>query len=90
MNPTAAVGSAALLAALLASLFAATAPWAGLRWRHHGLVVAARRAIFAIALFTTIAVATLAYALLRDDFSIAHVAAVSSRDMLPEMKWASL
>ena len=43
----------------------------------------------ATALFTTAAVLTLGVGLLRDDFSMAYVASVSSREMQTVMKWAS-
>ena len=90
MHLTAAVGASALLTALAASLFAAAGAAAGCRLRRPALVEAARRAIVAAAALTTLALAALAFALLRDDFALAHVAAVSSRDMLPHMKWAAL
>ena len=90
MNVVATVGASALLTALGASLFAAGASIAGHRLRHGALVLAGRRAILAVALLTTTAVVTLGYALLANDFSIAHVASVSSSEMQTGMKWASL
>ena len=90
MNLTATIGAAAVLTALAAALFAlAAALVAGLRGRPE-LLPAARRALPVAAGFTTLALATLAYALLNDDFSLSHVAQVSSSEMLPHMKWAAL
>ena len=90
MNVVATVGASALLTALGASLFAAAASTVGHRLGHRALLLAGRRAILAVALLTTTAVITLGYALLADDFSIAHVASVSSSEMQTTMKWASL
>ncbi|RJQ10686.1 MAG: heme lyase CcmF/NrfE family subunit [Dehalococcoidia bacterium] len=90
MNIVATVGASALLTALGASLFAAGASIAGLRLGHRALLLAGRRAILAVALLTTTAVFTMGYALLTNDFSIAHVASVSSSEMQTAMKWASL
>ena len=90
MNLTAALGASALLTALAASLFAAGAPLVGARLGRADLARAARRAIVVTAALTTLAIGLLARALLTDDFSIAHVVAVSSSDMLPHMKWAAL
>ncbi|TAJ20439.1 MAG: heme lyase CcmF/NrfE family subunit, partial [Dehalococcoidia bacterium] len=73
-----------------ASLFAAVASIAGHRLQHRALMMAGRRAILAVAFLTTTATATLGYALLANDFSIAHVASVSSTQMQTPMKWASL
>jgi len=90
VNVAATVGASALLTALGAALFAAGASVAGHRLRHRALLLAGRRAILAVALLTTTAVLTLGYALLANDFSIAHVASVSSREMQTAMRWASL
>lgn len=90
MNVVATIGSSALLTALGASLFAAGASIVGQRLGHRALLMAGRRAILAVALLTTTAVVTLSYALLVDDFSIAHVVAVSSSEMQTTLKWASL
>ena len=89
MNLTATIGAAAVLTALAAALFALGAALAALRGRPE-LLLAARRALPVAAGFTTLAMATLAYALLNDDFSLSHVAQVSSSEMLPHMKWAAL
>ncbi|MCY3583713.1 MAG: hypothetical protein OXH44_14210, partial [Chloroflexi bacterium] len=90
MNLVATLGASALLTALAASLFAVGAAVAGQRLARPALIEAARRAIVVTAALTTLAIGVVAYALLTDDFSIAHVVAVSSRDMLPHMKWAAL
>ena len=90
MNLVATLGASALLTALAASLFAVGASVIGQRLARPPLIEAARRAIVVTAALTTLAIGLVAYALLTDDFSIAHVVAVSSRDMLPHMKWAAL
>ncbi len=90
MNVTATLGASALLTALASSGFAAVAAIYGHRWQQAWAVMASRRAILATGGLTSLAVITLAYALLANDFSVAHVAAVSSSDMQPWMKWASL
>ena len=90
MNLTAALGAAALLTAMATALFAVAASVIGLRSGNGPLLRAGRRSVYATALFLTVAMAILAVALLRNDFSIAHVASVSSTDMRPIMKWASL
>ncbi|MQC82484.1 MAG: heme lyase CcmF/NrfE family subunit [Chloroflexi bacterium] len=90
MNVIATLGASALLTALASSLFAAGAAVYGHRARRAWLVLASRRAILVTGMLMSLAVATLAYALLANDFSIAHVASVSSSDMQPWMKWASL
>lgn len=90
MNVVATVGAAAVLTALGSSAFAAGGAAAGHALHRRELVTAARRAIVVAAAFTTLAIATLAYALLTDDFSLAYVASVSSSDMLTHMKWAAL
>lgn len=90
MNVVATLGASALLTALAASIVATAAAIAGHRLHHRALTLASRRAIYAAAILTSIATATLAYALLSNDFSIAHVASVSSRNMQVTMKWASL
>ncbi len=90
MNVVATIGSSALLTALGVSLFATAASIVGHRSGHRALLLAGRRAILAVALLTTAATATLGYALLTNDFSIDHVASVSSSQMETLMKWASL
>ncbi len=90
MNLTATIGAAAVLTALAAALFALGAALAASLREQPELLRAARRALPVAAGFTTLAIGTLAYALLNDDFSLTHVAQVSSSEMLPHMKWASL
>ncbi len=90
MNITATLGASALLTALASSLFATGAAIYGHRLGHAWAVMASRRAIIATGALMTLALLTLAYALLANDFSIAHVASVSSTNMEPWMKWASI
>ena len=90
MNFAAAVGAASLLTALATAVFACAGATVGLRARRPMLVRAARRALLVTALLTSMAMATLGVALLRNDFSLAYVAGVSSRAMEPYMKWASI
>ncbi|MEZ4501406.1 MAG: cytochrome c-type biogenesis CcmF C-terminal domain-containing protein [Dehalococcoidia bacterium] len=90
MNVLATVGASAVLTALGASIFAGVAGVAAVRTRRGDLGAAGRRAVVVAAIFVTLAIGTLATALLRDDFSLAYVASVSSADMLPHMKWAAL
>jgi len=90
MNLLASVGAASLITALATAIFTSGAAVAGLRTRRPRLVQASRRALMATALFTSLAFGTLIVALLRDDFSLAYVASVSSRDMETPMKWAAL
>src|SRR5438477_756476 len=90
MNVTAAVGAASLLTALATAIFACGAAALGQRTHSPALIEVARRSVIATALFTSAAMATLGLALLRNDFSLAYVAGVSSREMQAPMKWASL
>ena len=90
MNVLATAGAAALLTALACSIFAAGAAIVGQRRGSVALLQAARRAIVVVAGFTSLAIVTLAYALLTDDFSLAYVVSVSSTDMLTHMKLAAL
>ena len=90
MNVIATLGSSALLTALAASVFAIAAALLGHLGDRPRAVVAAGRAITAVGGLLTAAVLLLAYALLTNDFSISHVAQVSSRGMQPWMKWASI
>ncbi|MFN8583697.1 MAG: cytochrome c-type biogenesis CcmF C-terminal domain-containing protein [Dehalococcoidia bacterium] len=90
MNVLATVGAGALITALATSLFSCVAATVGLRARRPGLTVLARRAWMTTAAFTSLAFGTLVIALLRDDFSLAYVASVSSREMETPMKWAAL
>lgn len=89
MNPGATIGAASILTALATALFACGAASLGLWLGQPRLVAAGRRALIVTALFTTAAAVTLGVGLLRDDFSMAYVASVSSREMQTVMKWAS-
>ncbi|MBM3140488.1 MAG: heme lyase CcmF/NrfE family subunit, partial [Chloroflexi bacterium] len=90
MNLTATLGAAAVLTALAASLFAVGASLHGARSGSARALLAGRRAMVAAAAMLTLAVVALGTALLRDDFSLVHVASVSSREMEARFKWASL
>ncbi len=90
MNVLATLGAAVLLTAFATTLFAVGAAITGLRRRNGRAVLAGRRAIVATGALMTCAVVIMGIALLSNDFSIAHVAAVSSREMQPQFKWASL
>ena len=90
MSLTATVGAAALLTSLAAASAAIVASIYGLRFNDRAAIAAGRRAIYAVAALNTLAIVLLAYALMTDDFSIAHVASVSSSNMRSMMKWASL
>ena len=90
MNVTATLGASALLTALAASVVATVAATLGHRLGNRALLLASRRAIYAAAFLITTATTTLGFALVANDFSIAHVASVSSRNMEVAMKWASL
>jgi len=90
VNLVATLGAAALLTALAAAALAVVASVVGLRRHDRAAVAVARRAIYAVAALNTAAFLLLAYALFTDDFSIAHVAGVSSSNMRTVMKFASL
>jgi cytochrome c-type biogenesis protein CcmF len=90
VNVTAVFGAAALLSALSTSLFATGASVYGLRHGSRAAILAGRRAVFATAALVTLAAGALLYALMTDDFSIAQVAAVSSSELEPLMKWSAL
>lgn len=90
MNVTATLGASVLITALAGSTFATLAAIYGLRAQNNRAILASQRAILAIGVLTTLALLSLAYALLSNDFSISHVAEVSSTNMQPWMKWASL
>ncbi|MQC48124.1 MAG: heme lyase CcmF/NrfE family subunit [Chloroflexi bacterium] len=90
MNLTATIGAAALLIALAASTVAVVASIYGQHAHSRLALMAGRRAILAASALTTVAIVALGYALLTNDFGIAHVASVSSEGMQARMKWASL
>jgi cytochrome c-type biogenesis protein CcmF len=74
------LGSAALIVALVTALYASGAAIVGARTGRGELVVSARRAIFAVAGLTALAVAILQLAYARTDLSFALVANNSSTD----------
>src|SRR4051794_28077433 len=74
----AALGTAALICALLTAVYASGAALAGARTQRPALVVSARRAIFCVAGLCTLAVVLLELAYLRSDFSFALVTNNSS------------
>src|SRR3954470_23543246 len=76
----AAVGSAALIVALVTALYATGAALTGARTARPQLVVSARRAIFSIAGLCALCVVVLEVAYVRSDFSFALVANNSSTD----------
>src|SRR5438093_11559605 len=76
----AALGSAALICALITALYATGAALAGVRTGRPALVVSARRAILCVAGLTTLCVVLLEVAYVRSDFSVALVAKNSSTD----------
>jgi len=90
MNVLATVGAAALIIALATSLFSCVGAIVALRAGRPRLGVLARRAWMSTALFMSLAIGSLVVALLRNDFSLAYVASVSSREMETPMKWAAL
>ena len=89
MNVGATLGAASLLTALATALFAIGAAAVGGCTRRPQLTSAGRRAVIVAAFFVTAASITLGVGLLRNDFSMSYVAAVSSREMETPMKWAS-
>src|SRR3954469_14575150 len=76
----AALGTAALICALLTALYASGAALAGVRTQRPALVVSARRAVFCVAGLCTLAVVVLELASLRTDLSFALVARNSSHE----------
>jgi cytochrome c-type biogenesis protein CcmF len=74
------VGSACLVVALLAALYAAGASLYGVRARRPEFVVSGRRAMYCIAGLMVAAVALVQSAFLRSDFSYAIVTEASSHD----------
>ncbi|MQC17219.1 MAG: heme lyase CcmF/NrfE family subunit [Chloroflexi bacterium] len=90
MNVVATLGASALTTALAAAAVAVIASVYGHRTANRTAVAMGRRAIYAVAALTTFAIGLLSYALIVDDFAIAHVASVSSSNMRLHMKSASL
>ena len=73
------LGSAAILATLLAAVFGAVASVVGARSRRPALVRAGERAVFANFWLMTAANLAMVYALVAHDFSVSYVAQVGSR-----------
>ncbi len=90
MNTVATIGASALLIAFASSVFAVGASIYGVRAGNRAAMLAGRRAIVAASALITLAFVTMIYALVTDDFSIAHVASVSSSNMQTHMKWSAL
>jgi len=90
VNAVSALGAASLLTALATAGFAMVAPIVGAATGRAWLARLGRRSLAVTAVFMTLAVLTLAYALLTDDFSIAYVAGVSSREMETPFKLSAL
>src|SRR3954469_22028705 len=76
----AALGSAALICALITAVYACGAALAGIRTRRPALIVSARRAVFCVAGLCTLCVVLLEIVYVRSDFSLALVARNSSHD----------
>ncbi len=89
MNTTATVGAAAVLTALGTAGFAAVGGLFVARTGNQRLLSASVRAFTLSSGFVVLAAASLLTALLRDDFSIAYVANVSSVDLETPMKVAA-
>ncbi len=90
MNFVATLGASALAVSLACAIVAIVASVYGHRAGRRDAIAIGRRAIYAVAALNTLAISLLAYALLVDDFSIAHVSSVSSSNMRTHMKSASL
>tara|TARA_B100000029_G_scaffold516599_1_gene631609 strand:+ start:7938 stop:9923 length:1986 start_codon:yes stop_codon:yes gene_type:complete len=90
MNVIATLGSSSLITALSCSIFSFIASLIYLRTHTNPLLSLARNSIIASAILISFSLVVMAYALLSNDFSIAHVASVSSTNMEPWMKWASI
>ena len=90
MNAVSALGAASLLAALATAGVAVGASSVGAATGRRVWTAFGQRALAVTALGTTLAFATMAFALLTDDFSIAYVAGVSSRDMETLFKLSAL
>ena len=73
------LGSAAVVAALVAAIFGVVAAIVGARSRRPGLLRAAERAVFANFWLMTVANLAMVWALVTHDFSVSYVAQVGSR-----------
>ncbi len=74
-------GNFCLLLAFCLSLYALTAALAGISLKKPGVVRSSEHAVYAATVCVTLAFASLIYLLVSDDFSIAHVAGNSNRDL---------
>jgi len=77
------IGYIALLLALVASVYSATAFIYGVRGRHLALTESARNSLLAVCGLVSISVAVLLYALVTHNFQIEYVASYTSRDLSP-------
>jgi cytochrome c-type biogenesis protein CcmF len=83
-------GNFCLLFALCLSVYALIAALLGASQRQERIIRSAERAIYAAAVSTTLAFISLLYLLLANDFSIAHVADASNRDLPVFFKIAAI
>ena len=90
MNLIATLGASSLVAAFSCSIFSFAASLIYFRTHTNTLLSLGRYSIIASAMLISFSLLVMAYALLSNDFSIAHVASVSSKNMEPWMKWASI
>ena len=90
MNIIATLGSASLIIAFSCTVFSLVASLIYFRTQINIFLSLARHSIIATAMLISFSLLVMAYALLSNDFSIAHVASVSSKNMEPWMKWASI
>jgi len=90
MNIIATLGSSFLITALSCTIFSLAASLIYFRTHTNALLSLARHSIIATAMLISFSLLVMAYALLTNDFSIVHVASVSSKNMEPWMKWASI
>ena len=90
MNIIATLGSASLIIAFSCTVFSLAASLIYFRTQINIFLSLARHSIIATAMLISFSLLVMAYALLSNDFSIAHVASVSSKNMEPWMKWASI
>ena len=90
MNLIATLGASSLVAAFSCSIFSFAASLIYFRTHTNTLLSLGRYSIIASAMLISFSLIVMAYALLSNDFSIAHVASVSSKNMEPWMKWASI
>ena len=74
-------GNFCLILALCLSGYSLLAALVGASQRRHGIVRSAENAAYAAAVSVTLALASLLYLLLTNDFSNSHVANSSSRDL---------